>query len=310
MSPRRSLVAARRLLALVAGGGLVACTMLAGIDDLHIGDCKGGRCDSDGSSPPLVEQPPDSGPAPVVEGGSPCPGKSLPPAIRVGSGDNTFCIDTTEVSVGQYGQFLEAGVLAATQPPVCAWNKTFEPFRTPAEIDAGTTPASDLPVVQIDWCDALAYCTWAGKYLCGRVERGSKVGPVTEEGLSDYQSHQWMLACSAEARLRYPYGGVFDPNRCNVKDMDAGGLRPVGSLPGCIGGFQGLHDMVGNAWEFFDGPCKVDAGDAGEGPESDRCMLKGASYLDLGDQNDCHLNSSALRRDFHGVNVGFRCCAD
>jgi formylglycine-generating enzyme required for sulfatase activity len=307
------IAALRRFFALVAGGGLVACTMLAGIDDFHVGECKGGKCErGDSSSPPIIEQPPDSGPAPVVEGGAACPGKEAPKAIRVGSGDNTFCIDTTEVSVGQYREFLDAKVATTSQPPVCAWNKTFEPFRTPLEIEAGTTPATDLPVTQIDWCDALAYCTWAGKYLCGRVEKGKKLGPVTTEGLSDYQSHQWMLACSAEARLRYPYGGVFDPSRCNVKDLDAGKLLPVGSLATCVGGFEGLHDMVGNAWEYFDGPCKTDAGDAavGEGSESDLCMLKGASYLDLGDQNDCHLNSGPLRRDFHGVNVGFRCCSD
>lgn len=300
-----------RIVGLVAGSGLVACTMLAGIDDFHIGECKGGKCEradtGSSSGNPTTD---DSGPVPVVDSGSPCTGKEKPKAIRVGSGENTFCIDTTEVRYGDYKEFLDAKVSTSSQPGVCAWNKSFEPFRTEAEIEAGTTPAIDLPVTQIDWCDALAYCTWAGKYLCGRVEKGKKIGPVTEEGLSDYQSHQWMLACSAEARLRYPYGGVFDPKRCNVKDLDAGRLVPVGSLEGCIGGFEGLHDMVGNAWEYFDGPCDTDAGDGGEGPESDTCLLKGASYLDLGDQNDCHLNSGPIRRDFHGPNVGFRCCSD
>lgn len=301
----------RRILGVGAVSGLVACTMVAGIDDFHIGECKGGKCSRpETGGPSIIQQPPDSGPAPVIDSGVVCPGREAPKAIRVGSGDNTFCIDTTEVTVAQYKAFLEAKVEISSQPGVCLWNKSFEPFRTPAEIEAGTTPSTDFPQVQVDWCDALAYCTWAGKYLCGRVEKGKKIGPVTEEGLSDYQSHQWMLACSAEARLRYPYGGVFDPKRCNTKDLEAGTLKPAGSLDTCIGGFEGLHDMVGNAWEYFDGPCKTDAGDGGEGTESDTCLLKGASYLDLGDQNDCHLNSGPIRRDFHGPNVGFRCCSD
>jgi sulfatase modifying factor 1 len=305
-----SKLAWRKVFGVVAGGGLVACTMVAGVDDFHIGECKGGKCEREqkDTGPGVVEQPGDSGPAPVVDSGSACQGNDKPTMIRVGSGANTFCIDTREVSVANYKEFLAAAVPPGNQPALCAWNTTFDPFRTAAEIEAGTEAAPELPVTQVDWCDALAYCTWAGKYLCGRAENGKKVGAVTDEGLSDYQSHQWMLACSAEARLRYPYGGVFDPARCNVKDRDAGKLEPVGTLPGCIGGFEGLHDMVGNVWEYFDGPCK-DGGVDG-GPESDTCLLKGASYLDLGDQNDCHLNSGPIRRDFHGVNVGFRCCSD
>jgi formylglycine-generating enzyme required for sulfatase activity len=243
----------------------------------------------------------------VIDSGVPCTGKPLPQGLRVGSTSNSFCIDTTEVSNLQYDLFLNGKVDPKTQPSVCAWNASFERERP----DGGGDP--NAPAVGVDWCDALAYCTWAGKSLCGKVENGKKTGPVTPEGLSDYTSHQWMLACSAEGRLRYPYGGLHDPGKCNLGDLDAGHPLPVGTAPGCIGGYQGLHDLVGNVWEWFDGPCKggaleVDGGDGG--PASDSCILKGGSYADFGAAVDCRYESGAVRRDLRGSNVGIRCCAD
>lgn len=303
----------RRFVVLLAGSGLVACGLIAGIDDYHIGDCKGGQCQPDGSfadAPPLS----DDQFAPAADTGVPCTGVQNPAAIRVGSDQNTFCIDTTEVTNGAYRAFLEAGVPTASQTGVCQWNTTFAPTPPVAPpADAGPPP-DGFPVVNVDWCDAFAYCQWAGKYLCGQVQNGHKLGPVTEEGLSDYKSHQWMLACSAEARLRYPYGGLFDPTKCNLEDYDAGGLIEAGAAPGCIGGYEGLHDMVGNAWEWFDGPCDEDAGlpDGGtqRGHEADTCILKGGAFDNEGASFDCRFDLTGIRRDFRGGNVGFRCCSD
>ncbi|MBX3198231.1 MAG: SUMF1/EgtB/PvdO family nonheme iron enzyme [Labilithrix sp.] len=303
--------AARRLvIRAVALGGvamLVACGALVGIDDLAIGECKGGLCAADAGEPDAPASQ-DSGALPPDDSGVACPGTPAPPAVRVGPPGNTFCIDTTEVSNADYDAFLAAEVAPTAQPPECAWNTSFERERP----DDGGAPAE--PAVGVDWCDARAYCAWAGKYLCGKVEGGKKTGPVTPEGLSDYKSHQWMLACSAEARLRYPYGGLYDPARCNLVDFDAGRALPVGTAPGCVGGYEGIHDLVGNVWEWFDGPCvadgslEVDGGDGG--PASDSCLLKGGSFLDNGAAYDCRLEAANIRRDLRQYNVGFRCCSD
>ncbi|MBX3204117.1 MAG: formylglycine-generating enzyme family protein [Labilithrix sp.] len=288
---------------------VVACGALVGIDGYTIGECKGGVCVPDaGESDALAED--DSGAIAPDDSGVACPGKPLPPAIRIGPPGNTFCIDTTEVSNAAYDAFLAAKVDPKGQPPECAWNASFDRDR-PEEDDGGVP---EKPVVGVDWCDARAYCAWAGKYLCGKVEDGKKTGPVTLEGLSDYTSHQWMLACSAEARLRYPYGGLYDPAKCNLVDYDAGRALPVGTVPGCVGGYQGIHDLVGNVWEWFDGPCsadgalEVDGGDGG--PASDGCLLKGGSFLDNGAPFDCRLEATNIRRDLRQYNVGFRCCSD
>jgi len=300
--------------AIVLGAvALVACSIVAGIDNLEIGDCKGGRGEfCTGALTPetgIVDF--DSGPLPKNDSGKPCTGKQNPPSVRVGTGDNTFCIDTTEVTNAQYEEFLAAKVPIATQPPQCHWNETFQPDPTEAGVN--------VPVVGVDWCDALAYCTWSGKYLCGRMENGKKVGPVTVETSTDFRSHQWLNACTADATRLYPYGGTFDSARCNLFQLDAGRAVPVGTAPGCQGGYEGLYDLVGNVWEWYDFACKPDAGrepamipDAAVqpdgGPHQDECGLKGASYADLGDQ-DCR-REAKVRRDFHGPNVGFRCCSD
>ncbi len=294
-----------RASALLLLGGvavLAACAAVAGIDDLVIGECKGGVCAPDSSLPPVD---PDSGAVVPVDSGVPCLGKPLPPSIRVGTSGNTFCIDTTEVSYGMYAEFLDAGVPTSSQGELCTWNETF----VPDENDAGP----ELPAVGIDWCDAVAYCTWAGKYLCGRNEDGKKVGPVTVETVADYRSHQWMNACSADARLRYPYGGVFDPNRCNFVELDAGGPVPVGTTA-CQGGYVGVNDLLGNVWEWYDGPCRPDPtpledGGVG-GPESDNCWLKGGSWNNEGAPIDCRFDLENIRRDRRLSNVGFRCCSD
>jgi formylglycine-generating enzyme len=184
------------------------------------------------------------------------------------------------------------------------WNTSYEP-------DPVGGP-EDIPVRGVDWCDAFAYCTWAGKYLCGVVENGRKTGPVTLATTSDFRSHQWLLACSAEARQRYPYGGIFDPSKCNLADYDARAPLPATST--CVGGFAGLHDMIGNVWEWYDGPCRADGSlevDGGDGgPASDNCFLKGGSFTDRGAAYDCRLDINNIRRDHHGSNVGFRCCSD
>lgn len=294
-------VAYRAAVSAIASG-LIACGIVAGIDDYSIGPCKGGLCTEDASFDGASTN--DVRPIVPEDSGKPCPGKALPEGVRVGSTNNTFCIDTYEVTNGEYQEFLAAKIPIESQPELCAWNTTFAP--DPSEAGAS------IPVVGIDWCDALAYCTWAGKYLCGRIENGRKVGAVTVETASDYRSHQWLNACSADATRSYPYGGVFDPAKCNLNTFDAG--RPIegGVAQGCEGGYAGVFDLIGNVWEWYDGPCDGgiprDGGDGGH--QQDNCWIKGASYADQGPVNDCRRDVSGIPRDHHGANVGFRCCSD
>jgi len=91
----------------------------------------------------------ETGPGP-----EPCPGDAGPTMVRVGS----FCIDSTEVTVAHYAAFVDAYPSLDAQPPACSFNTSLAPVWPE---DAGV-PAPDMPVRYIDWCDAYAYCLWAG----------------------------------------------------------------------------------------------------------------------------------------------------
>lgn len=86
----------------------------------------------------------------------------------------TFKIDPTEVTRGQYLAFLEAKQSStAGQPATCSWNNSFVPA-------ANWPPALaqyEMPVNHVDWCDAVAYCSWSGGRVCGAI--GGGPGPAT-----------------------------------------------------------------------------------------------------------------------------------
>lgn len=291
-----------------------ACGKLAGIDDLEIGECKGGNCAADGASEGGIVPEPgeDTGLSTKQEASLPdisaiaCPATGKGPTmVRVGTLTNNFCIDSTEVTVAHYRAFTQAvGTDTSGQPPQCSWNTDYA---------AGLGGNDDIPIAGIDWCDAYAYCKWAGKRLCGKQSGDKFVGPVTASDLGDFNTHEWLIACTANGQLLYPYGGVQNGTACNTGENDAGRSLPVGTKPACVGGFPGLYDMVGNLWEWYDGPCMPpDAGaDASDGgPAKHECYVKGGAFVTSGTNINCRVEGRGASRDRRGQEIGVRCCAD
>ena len=301
-------------LALLAGAlaTIAACAKVAGIDSLEIGECKGGGvCGAEtGTGEDAPFNPDDAEPTPdgntPFDGSAlPCPGDHGPTMVRVGTAANNFCIDSTEVTVGQYRQFTDAkGTDATGQPPECAWNTTYA---------AASGGPDEIPIAGVDWCDAHAFCSWAGKRLCGKHAAGKFVGPVGSTELGDFNTHEWLLACSDLGQLRYPYGSIQMATACNTGENDAGRTLAVKSKDTCQGGFPGVYDMVGNVWEWFDGPCPPpDAGaDAGDGgPAKQQCIVKGGGFPNSGQNLDCRVDGLGASRDTRATEIGFRCCSD
>ncbi len=216
----------------------------------------------------------------------------------------TYGIDATEVTRAQYAKFvLEKESDTSGQLLECLWNDTFVP--------AGDWPPSDRPnhpVAFVDWCDAYAYCKWAGKRLCGNI--GGGPGKSGEE--ADASKRQWYRACSSGGANLFPYGDVWDSDTCNHFGNGDVSVE-VASLPSCtspVGAYAGLFDLSGNVREWEDG-CTSQVG------PKDRCPLRGGAF-DFGSNEDYQCRSTVTGGFRSGdpdtpgtrAGVGFRCCSD
>lgn len=286
---RRALVPLAALAALAALGLFGACSSFAPAAEVapnEAGVDEGGLL-GDATAP-------SSDGAPKAE----CPSRHGPSMVKVAG----FCIDSTEVTVGQYAAFLEAmsdlpGGGLVDQPAACASNATFKPpywwRATPAESDAGLSEADvdDMPVSVVDWCDARAFCAWAGKRLCGRIGGGA-----LSAAEATTKASEWFVACSHNDARAFPYGDRFEADACN--GIGSRGRQPVGSHPKCVGGYDGVFDMVGNVQEWID-DCDQDSG---------ACPMPGGSF----GFPEGSLRCGATDRQERTASLpqgGFRCCA-
>jgi formylglycine-generating enzyme required for sulfatase activity len=245
---------------LLGSGDLAVATP----DARGTGDAAPPAVDTNAPPPDATMPPPDLMPdvAPVT-----CPSGRGPSMVDVGG----FCIDSTEVSNRQYKAFLaDTSVTLQKQPSICIGkNVDFKPDDSDG---GGVDVASriDHPVVNVDWCDAAAFCLWAGKRLCGKIGGGS-LGPG--EGVFPVTS-QWAHACTKGGTRAYPYGTTVKTTACQLGKGEPLPIKTlaVQSKPECMGGFDGLYHMVGNAEEWVD-LCRVT-------DEGLVCGIIGAAYLD------------------------------
>jgi formylglycine-generating enzyme required for sulfatase activity len=202
--------------------------------------------------------------------------------VRVDAGGLSFCIDATEVTVGEYDKFVAAtdGGLFDAGPDAgaaCELNATY------ARGGAPPADAGNLPAVQLDWCDARDYCAWAGKHLCGKQIAG------------DASTGEWYAACSNGGLQPFPYGATFKPLACN--EGDAGGtIEAVKARAGCQGSVPGLFDLNGNVSEWVDN-CAAGT-----------CSAMGGDY-DAGAAHGCAVDVEWSRTAV-APTLGFRCCAE
>jgi sulfatase modifying factor 1 len=243
-----------------------------------------------------------AGDGPVVDTGPPtCPTGMI--EVPAAGGGASYCVDATEVTSKAYSAFVAAAdpPAAGSQIAACSWNTSYH---------ADALGADDVPVGGIDWCDAYAYCKWAGKRLCGAV--GGGAFPFASWGPAATSS-QWQGACTRAATRAFPYGGTYQPTACNGAPRGASAAVAVGSLGTCEGGYTGLFDMSGNVAEFLDACDTTPESACGSsGPECDLCLLVGGSFLDGADSGTdmaCAYGNEVYRNARY-VDDGLRCCAD
>jgi formylglycine-generating enzyme required for sulfatase activity len=285
--------------------GFVACVAACGLfpdlgdlsgdaaNDVATNDATQSETGTDGAIDAPADAPGDAFDAGTGDGA--CPSGRGPTMVKL---DPKTCIDSTEVTIGQYRVFFngnDAGSI--TQLPECAWNATL----APANGLPGT--GADLkPIANINWCQAQDFCAWAGKSLCGAPDGGA----YAYFAFSNAAQSTWMNACSANGTQNYPYGNTVDASACNISTADAGvPVAPAGSFLGCQGSLPGLYDMVGNVKEW-DNACLGSGADAA----ADLCRRRGAGVDDPGNPalKTCSWDETDTR-DHQSYTSGVRCCA-
>jgi formylglycine-generating enzyme required for sulfatase activity len=212
----------------------------------------------------------------------------------------TFCIDATEVTGKAYFPFMRAATASGRKSshPRCSWLVTWQPGTT------GVPPSEDdLPVVNINWCQAYEYCMSLGKRLCGQLGGG---GPVAPDQRNQPDHDEWYIACAGGIGQTYCYGSTFQDGACNVHTT---GSERVASRPSCWGAFPGLFDMGGNVAEWFDA---CDGDDTDAGTDNSNCGIRLGMYLTEGNGADVEsrcISVDATGRTTEQPYIGFRCCA-
>jgi formylglycine-generating enzyme required for sulfatase activity len=186
-----------------------------------------------------------------------------------------FSMDRTEVTVKAFKGCVDAG--KCTEPvgnEYCNWK------------NGGR---GGHPINCVDWTQATAFCSWAGKRLPTEAE--------------------WEYAARGTAGRGYPWGASApDKQLCWSRNKDrtcAAGSFPAGATP------EGLQDMAGNVWEWVeDEYCPYKVGDTHR--QAAKCaatsrVLRGGSW-DTYAYAPTDLRG-ANRLDSSGGNalIGFRC---
>jgi formylglycine-generating enzyme required for sulfatase activity len=231
-----------------------------------------------------------------------------------------YCIDAREVTQGEYGEFLSAAksVLPA-QPEECRWNERFEPIPHDSRLPNGETNDTPMqigacpagvfdPVARageavrcVDWCDARAYCEWAGKRLCGTIGPKPAVDRTTLSRSATLTEFQY--ACTSGGTNAYPYGNDYIARKC--ADANALGLVTTWSgsaaCTGTAAPFDRIRDLIGNVFEWT-----ADCDESGN-----RCLLQGGFFPgDPGAPQSCARSGGYSYSHQTHEQDGVRCCAD
>jgi formylglycine-generating enzyme required for sulfatase activity len=205
--------------------------------------------------------------------------------VSITSPTGNFCIDSTEVTNSQYADFLAANPSTTQQPAECAWNSTFRPS------SGWPATASERPVAFVDWCDAAAYCRWAGKSLCGRIDNAS---PLNEVDATSSQS-QWYQACTQGGTQPVPYGSSVNTQACPMVSS----LEDVTSRPCCASVNPRVYGLNLNASEWLNA-CTGTSG------ITDTCRIAGATSSS---STACMAAVRSVARNSALPTTSFRCCS-
>lgn len=178
---------------------------------------------------------------------------------------NEFWLDSHEISNQEFERFVQSTAyaghgkqtgtrLALIETSSLFFGKKWEvekidhaDWKQPDGLPvADSRIALSLPVVQVSWYDAQAYCQWQGKRLPTEAEweNAARAGTTTRHWWGEKIPEQLRVANLPDGSLKSRFD--LDPVFPDYHD-GASRLAAVGSYQPNA---WGLHDMAGNVWEW------------------------------------------------------------
>lgn len=222
-------------------------------------------------------------------------------------------MDRTEVTVEQYQRWqsdVDSDSIA-WEPDWCTWKRTrTDPIGDPEDACAAELLHFDLqpfaprkPMRCVDFCEAEAFCRFAGKRIC------YDPGGLGVQGPRGFPQ-EWQLACTNGLTTRYPWGNP-EADVCNVGQSATEcigasatcGPLAVGQEAECVNE-RGIVDLTGNVaeWVFS---CNFPDSDEPDQPSG--CLARGGGYDEPLETCQREL---IIANDTRTPSLGFRCCAD
>jgi formylglycine-generating enzyme required for sulfatase activity len=168
----------------------------------------------------------------------------------------------------------------------------------------GWEAKKDHPVVNVSWEDAIAYCAWLNELFKGELPSNLVVRLPTEA--------EWEKAARGEYGREYPWGNLFDDDKCNTRKGGKGSTTSVGLYSPQGDSQYRCADMAGNVWEWTHSIMKDYPYNATDGREDEKAsgfrVMRGGAFNTFGSTR-CAYRVALYDNTVRMFNCGFRVVA-